>query len=129
MSTIPARNLGVQVTSYLRKETTFSDGETAAVTVGTVPAGSIIIRAGIVVKTAFNSGTTNTIHIGTSASSSTFGASIATGTAGVIVGTALATSTLAVQTADTSVVATHVRTGTAATTGDGYVFIEYMPIA
>lgn len=129
MST-PARNDGSQNVSYLRKKTTFADGETGVVTVGVLPAGAIVTRGEVLVKTAFNSGTTNTISVGTSAATSNFASAIATGTAGVIAFDDMATTTIAGPlTADTTIQATHVRTGTAATAGEAYVIVEYLPNA
>jgi hypothetical protein len=55
---------------------------------------------------------------------------IATGTAGVIAFDDMATSTVVgPYTTDTTIVATHVRTGTVSTAGEAYVIVEYLPNA
>lgn len=126
---IPARNTGEQQIAYLRKKVTFSDGATAVVQVGTLPAGAIVIRAGVVVTTAFNAATTNVLDIGTTADDDGFATDLAMGTIGVIVADEMATTNDAgPYTAATSIIATHAQTGTAATAGVGYVFVEYMPV-
>jgi hypothetical protein len=128
MTTPSARNNGSQNVAYLRKKTVFGDGETAVITVGTLPKGAIVTRGEVVVLTAFNSATSNTISVGTAAATSGFASVIATGTAGVIAFDDMATSTIVGPlTADTVIQATHVRTGTAATTGEAYICVEYLP--
>ena len=123
----PARSIGYQVMSYLRAPIVFGDGVGGIVQVGTLPAGSIVLRTYVVITTAFN-GTTNTIKIGTVASDASYGTGISTATAGVITGgTALATATTATPTVDTPVIATHATT-VAGTAGAGYVIVEYLPV-
>lgn len=127
---IPARSSGDQTINYLRTPIDFSLGYTGVKTVGVLPAGSIVLRTYVVVTTAFNAGSTNTMKIGTSASDASYGTGIALGTAGVITGgTALATATTATPAADTTIIATSVSTGTAMTAGAGYVVVEYLPVA
>jgi len=127
---IPARSSGDQTINYLRAPITFGLGYTGVQPVGTLPGGSVVLRAYVVVTTAFNAGSTNTCTIGTVASAAAFGTGIALGTAGVITsGTALATATTATPAADTLVNATMASTGTAATAGAGIVIVEYLPVA
>lgn len=127
---IPARNDGSQNIHYLRKRVSYLDGATAVVQVGTVPTGAIVLRGGVVVTTAFNAATTNILDIGTVADDDGFATDLAMGTIGVIVADEMATSNdMGPMTADTSIIATHSQTGTAATAGEGYVWIEYMPNA
>ena len=57
-----ARDLGYATVDVLRKKITVADG-TAAVVVGAVPAGALVIGGGVFVITAFN-GTTPTINVG-----------------------------------------------------------------
>ena len=86
----PARSMGYQVCSYLRAPLSFNDGVTGVVQVGTLPAGSLVLRTYVVITTAFNA-TGNTMKIGTTASDASYGTGISTATAGVITGgTALA---------------------------------------
>lgn len=130
MATYPARSSGDQTVNYLRAPITFALGYTGVAQVGTLPAGAVVLRTYVVVTTAFNAGSTNTMKIGTVASDASFGTSIALGTAGVITGgTALATATTATPAADTAVVATSVSTGSAMTAGAGIVVVEYLPVA
>lgn len=126
---IPARSSGDQTVNYLRAPIDFSLGYTGTKTVGTLPAGSVVLRTYIVVTTAFNNGSTNTMGIGTSGTATSFASAVALGTIGVITGgTALATSTLMAPTSDTAVIATMASTGAAATAGAGVVVVEYMPV-
>ncbi len=130
MATYPARNSGDQTINYLRAPITFSLGYTGVAQVGTIPAGCVVLRSYVIVTTAFNAGSTNTMKIGTIASDASFGTGIALGTIGVITGgTALATATTMTPTADTAVVATSVSTGTAMTAGAGIVVVEYLPVS
>jgi hypothetical protein len=130
MATIPARAIGYQVVSYLRVAIDFSIGNSGIVQVGTLPAGAIVLRAYVIVTTAFNASSTNTLKIGTVASDASYGTGIALGTVGVITsGTALATASTACPAVDTSVIATSVSTVTPANAGAGYVVVEYLPVA
>jgi hypothetical protein len=130
MATYPARSSGDQTINYLRAPITFALGYTGVAQVGTLPAGCVVLRTYVVVKTAFNAGSTNTLKIGTIASDASFGTGIALGTAGVITGgTALATATTVTPTVDTAVVATSVSTGSAMTAGAAEVVVEYLPVA
>jgi hypothetical protein len=88
-----------------------------------------VLRTYVIVTTAFNAGSTNTLKIGTIASDASFGTGIALGTAGVITGgAALATATTMAPTVDTAIIATSVSTGTAPTAGAGVVVVEYLPV-
>src|SRR6478735_6852114 len=130
MATYPARSSGDQTINYLRAPITFALGYTGIAQVGTIPAGSVVLRTYVVVTTAFNAGSTNTLKIGTVASDASFGTGIALGTAGVITGgSALATATTVNPAADTPVIATSVSTGTAMSAGAGVVVVEYLPVA
>lgn len=121
-----ARQYSQQMVHFLRKSITYSDNGTAK-TVGVIPSGSLIIKAasGAHVTTVFNAGTTNTLNVGTSADDDLFGTVLALGTATFVpldeaVGGYLVT-------ADTTITATVVLSGTAATTGAAEVVICYIP--
>jgi hypothetical protein len=130
MANYPARSSGDQTINYLRAPIAFGLGYTGVQQVGTLPGGCVVLRSYIVVSTAFNNGSTNTMTIGTVASAASFGTGIALGTVGVITGgTALATAATVTPTADTPVIATMASTGAAATTGAGVVVVEYLPVA
>jgi hypothetical protein len=125
--TTPARLYHTQQTHYLRKGITFNDiGNT--VDVGVLPAGAIVVNAGVVVSTAFNSGTTDVLDIGTSADTDGFATDIDLRTAGKIAADELATSNdLGPYAADTTIQAVLASTGTAATAGAAEVFVEFIP--
>lgn len=121
-----ARQYHTQQVHYLRKTVGYADNGTA-LTVGEIPSGSLIIKdaSGVHVTTAFDAGTTNTLNVGTSADDNLFGTLLALGTTTFVpldeaVGGYLVTS-------DTTITATVVLTGTAATAGSGEVVICYIP--
>jgi hypothetical protein len=129
MAVYPARSSGDQTVNYLRAPITSALGYTGVAQVGTIPGGAVVLRTYVIVTTAFNAGSTNTLKIGTIASDASFGTGILLGTPGVITGgTALATATTIAPTVDTAVIATSVSTGTAPTTGAGVVVVEYLPV-
>lgn len=126
---VPARSSGDQTVNYLRAPIDFTLGLTATKVVGTLPANCVVLRAYIVVTTAFNAGTTNTMSIGTAASSTAYSTAISLATAGLIAGSSLATATTLTPAVDTQVIATNVSSGTAATAGAGIVVVEYLPVS
>lgn len=67
-----ARQFHTQQIHYLRKSISYTDNGTT-VTVGTIPAGSLILKpiSGVSVNVAFNGGSTNTLDIGPSTDSGT----------------------------------------------------------
>ena len=67
-----ARQYSQQMVHYLRKGITYADDGTT-VDVGTIPAGSLILKplSGVYVNTAFNGAVTNTLDIGPSTDSGT----------------------------------------------------------
>lgn len=122
-----ARQLHTQQTHYMRKSFTYAD-DGSTLTIGKVPAGAIVINAGVIVKTAFNAGSTNVLDIGTEADPDGFATDLALGTVGRVLADELATSNdLGPYSADTTLVCVVDLTGTAATTGEGEVFVEYIP--
>lgn len=62
-----ARDYNMQMIHYLRKTITFADAGTT-VTVGTIPAGSVLIKpiTGVTVTVAFNGNSSNVLDIGPS---------------------------------------------------------------
>lgn len=126
---IPARSSGDQTINYLRAPITFNIGTAGIVQVGTLPAGSLVLRSYVVVSAVFNFGTNNLIKIGTVASDTTFsGASVSVAALGTVAGTLAASANVA-PSVDTPVIVTSLCTGTAGTTGQAYVVIEYAPVA
>jgi hypothetical protein len=115
-----------QMVHFLRKSIAFTDNGTA-LTVGVIPAGSLILKpmSGVHVTTVFNAGSTNVLDVGTSDNDDLFGTDLALGTANFIpldetIGGYLVS-------ADTTITATVGLSGTAATTGAGEVVIAYVP--
>lgn len=103
--------------------------DSTAKTLFTLPAGAVPIFWWIDIPTDFNAATTNTLEIGLSSDSDYFAAAIDVGTQGVIL--AGATNTVAARlgvrlSEETSITATFSETGTAATTGQAYVFVQYV---
>lgn len=112
---------------YLRAEAAYTDGTGKVYTLGVIPANSIVIRGGVAVITAFNAGTSNTLNIGTSTDDDGFATLLALGTVGVIVADEMATSNDFYLTTDQTVTATLTMSGTAATTGQAVIWLEYIP--
>lgn len=121
-----ARITQIPAIHYVAKNIAFSDNG-SAITIGVVPAGSVVLRAYAVVTTAFDAGTANVLDIGTVADPDGFATDIALGTIGVITADEFATSNDAAATADTTIVATPALSGTAATAGAASVVVEYIP--
>lgn len=124
-----ARQFHTQQVHYLRANISYADGASKVYTLGTIPAGSLIIKpmSGVHVTTAYNSGTNNLINIGTSADDDLFGTVMSLTTANFVpldesIG-GFRVST------DTVITASHALTGTAATAGAGVVVICYIPDA
>lgn len=114
------------VVHYLTALTSYADGASKVYTLGTIPAGSLIIKplSGVHVTTVYNSGTNNLMNIGTSADDDLFGTVLSLTAANFIpldetIGGYYVT-------ADTVITASHALTGTAATTGAGVVVIAYV---
>lgn len=120
-----ARTYHTHQVHYLRKRIDFSMGA-VVVPLGYIPAGSIVLRGGVAVITAFNYGSNNRMDLGTVADDDGFATDLALGTVGVIVADEMATSNDFYVTVDTLINCTLDLTGTAGTTGDGVVWIEYI---
>jgi hypothetical protein len=101
--------------------------DSAAVTIGTVPAGAQIVSINIDVTTAFNAATTNTVTVGKSGSAAAFVASTSIGSAGraSVATTGVYSAWADVGSADVPVTATYSQTGTAASAGAARVTIVY----
>lgn len=121
-----ARQFHTQQVHYLRKSITYADNGVAR-TVGTIPAGSLILKpiSGVHVTTAFNAGTNNFLDIGTSADDDLYGTDLSlTATNFVPLDEAVGGYLVS---ADTTITATVGLTGTAASAGAGEVVIAYIP--
>lgn len=122
-----ARVYASQQIHYLRKSITFADDGTT-VTVGTIPAGSLVLKpiSGVAVTTVFNAGSTNVLDVGPSTDSGTdlWATELALGTLGFVPIDEAVTNLVSV---DTIVQAAVDLTGTAATTGAAEIIIAYIP--
>ncbi|MBK9073352.1 MAG: hypothetical protein IPL79_20495 [Myxococcales bacterium] len=79
-----------QVHYFARTFSYTDDG--SVLTLGTMPPGACVLEAGVHVHTAFNSGSTNVLDIGTSADDDGFATDLALGTIGRIVADEMATT-------------------------------------
>jgi len=122
-----AREYPAQLLPYIRKGITFADiGST--VDLGVVPVGAIIDDVYVIVSTAFDSGSTDILDIGTSDDTDGFATDLTLQTAGKIAADELATSNdLGPFAAATTLQAVVVATGTAATAGAGEIVVTFIP--
>lgn len=125
--TTPARQTEYQVVHYLRKKSIAFGSTTTQSYLGTIPANSLILKpdSGVHVVTAFNAGTTNTLDIGTTTTTTLWGSALALGTT-TFVPLDEAVGGYRV-TVDTDVYYKLNQAGTAATTGDADIVISYIP--
>lgn len=122
-----ARKYESQQTHYLVQSYDYDDiTDESAETLGVIPAGSLVINAGVIVETAFNSATSDTLDIGTSADGNGFATLLDLTTAGVIQADELATSDDVVASSDTTITFEWNGTGTAPSAGRIHVFVEYL---
>jgi len=106
--------------------------DTAAVIIGTLPAGAQIIDVNIDVTTAFNAGTTNTVTVGKTGSAAAFVAATSVGSAGraSVATTGVYSAWANVGTSDVDyATVTFSQTGTAASAGAARVTIVYKSFA
>ncbi len=125
--TVNAQKYHTRQVHYLRADISYADGTGKVYTLGAMPPNGVVIRGGVVVTTAFNAGTTNLLDIGTSADDDGFATDLALGTVGVITADEMATSNDTYSaSADITITATLAMSGTAATTGAGVAWVEYL---
>lgn len=124
---MPARDYGYQLVHYLRKTITYLD-DGLTVTVGEIPAGSIILKpiSGVAVTTVFNAGTTNQADLGPSTDSGTdlWATDLSLATLGFV---PLDEAVTNLVTVNTIVQIAVDLIGTAATAGSAEVVIAYLP--
>lgn len=123
----PPRVYHTQQIHYLRKSIAYND--TFPVTVGVIPAGSLIVKpiSGVQVNTAFNAATTNVLDIGESSPTDNddlYATDLALGTATFVPIDEAVSLTVS---SDTTITCTYAQTGTAATAGAAEVIIAYIP--
>jgi hypothetical protein len=120
-----ARDFHTAQVHYLTKEFTYAD-DGSTLTLGVVPAGGYVVRGGVVVKVAFDAGSTNVLDIGTSSDTDGFATDLALGTIGVIATDEMATTNDAYCSSDTTIQCVVDLTGTAATAGTAMAWVEYI---
>lgn len=106
--------------------------DTAAVTIGTLPAGAQIVDVNIDVTTAFDAGTTNTVTVGKTGSAAAFVTATSVGSAGraSVATTGVYSAWANVGTSDVDyATVTFSQTGTAASAGAARVTIVYKSFA
>lgn len=121
-----ARDYNMQMIHYLRKTITYSDDGTT-VTIGTIPAGSLLVKpiSGVSVNVAFNGATTNTLDIGPSTDSGT-NLWMTVGALGSIAFVPLDEAVTMLVSSDTIVQAAVVSTA-GASAGSAEIIIAYIP--
>ncbi len=121
-----ARDYNMQMIHYLRRTISYTDNGTT-VTIGTIPAGSVLVKpiSGVSVSVAFNGNSTNTLDIGPSTDSGT-NLWMTVGALGSIAFVPLDEAVTNVVTSDTIVQAYVVSTA-AASAGSAEVIIAYIP--
>ena len=124
-----ARQFHTQQIHYLRKslvETGTTANQSEVFTVGTIPAGSLILKAlsGVNVDVAYTSATNKLIQIGTTANDDLYGTNLSVASIAFVPLDEAVAMTVA---ADTVITATHALTGSAGTAGRAEVIIAYIP--
>lgn len=125
MSGPSPRNDGSQSIMFLRRNTTFAD-QGKVLTVGTIPAGSLIIKAlsGIHVHVAYTAGTNHQYDIGTTLDDDLYGTNLDVSSIAFVPVDEAVTYYVSV---DTTITATPDLTGSTQTAGVGQIVIAYIP--
>ena len=107
--------------------TTIAYTDTAAVSIGTLPANCQIVDINIDVTTAFNAGTTNTVTVGKTGTAAAYVTSTSVGSAGraSVASTGVYSAWANTGTSELDATVTFSQTGTAATAGVARVTIVY----
>lgn len=111
--------------------TTIAYTDTAAVTIGTLPANCQIVDINIDVTTAFNAATTNTVTVGKNGTAAAYVASTSVGSAGraSVASTGVYSAWADTGSSELSAIVTFSQTGTAASAGAARVTIVYKTFA
>lgn len=120
-----AREFHTAQVHYLTKAITYADNG-LTLDMGYVPAGAYVLRAGVVVSTAFNGNSSNVLDIGPSSDTDGFATDLALGTIGVIVADEMATTNDAGPYAADTLMQCVVVSTASASAGAGMVWIEYI---
>lgn len=121
-----AQDTTLNVVQVMHYNLTYEVVSGALNVIGTLPAGAVILSVTGAVNTVFNAGTSNQLNIGTAADVDAYAA------VGDIAVNALGVTRYegkgAKVTADTEVIVEYTQAGTAATTGQADIFIEYVVV-
>jgi len=117
---------------FLRTTVSYTD-DGATLSLGWVPANASIVRGGVVVLTAFDSGTSDVLDIGfrnagdgTTLDADEYATDLDLTTAGVIAADEMATAADAHHPEGAEITCAYTSAGTAPTAGTGYVWVEYI---
>jgi len=132
MAILPGRTLPATTDAYtthlqvLRKRVNYTD-RGVAVTIGTIPAGAVVMGGGVQLVTTFNDSGTDLLDIGTSADADEFAtALVVSATAPIYIAVdELATNNSYSETADITVTATYSGENSNASAGAADVIIWY----
>lgn len=115
-----------QQVGFIAAEFNFSNIPAAGIAIGAIPRRSRIVHCHVIVDTAFNAGTTNTVNVGTTPTGADVApsATIAPGTAGY---KNVDTPKTLQFTADTVLYMSYAQAGAVATAGKGFLYIAYVP--
>lgn len=119
-----ARHYNTHQVHYLYRAISYTD-HGLTLDLGYVPAGSYVLRGGVVVTTAFNGNSSNILDIGTAADVDGFATDLALGTVGVIAADEMATTNDAYCATDT-LIQCFVTSTAAASAGAGMAWVEYI---
>lgn len=112
---------------HIRRTVEWDDaGLDAGIAIGALEAGAIPLRAGVLVETAFNAGTTNVLVLGSAADDDGLVTSVnaGAGATGVKIGTGAQIGIPLA--ANTVFYARYTQTGTAATAGKATLWVEFL---
>lgn len=120
----PARTGNSGDMKVLCREVDFSVGDGGVFEIGALPAGYVmdLAASGVTVETAFDAGTANTVSIGIDGTPAAFASALALGTKAFV---PLGVSDALVRREKTTVIATFVLSGTAATAGNAVFTIKF----
>jgi len=120
------------VVHVLRKPVAIGDDDNV-VSLGWIPEGANVIRGGVHVQTAFNSATTDVLDIGfrnapggETDDPNAYATVITMAAVGVIAADEMTATTAIDLTLGAEITFSYTATGTAATTGNGIVWVEYI---
>jgi len=121
-----ARQYSQQMIHYLRTRILETGGQSTVYTIGTIPAGSVIIKSisGVMVNVAATAATNKLMNIGTTANDDLYGTSLSLATVALVPLDEAVSMTVST---DTTITATMALTGTAGTAGVFDVIIAYIP--